>query len=357
MINDLLVQRIEAIDSACDAAARSVLNDMYRQVRVEGSRLQFPPLADVGRVWLQAIARKEIELRAEVPRVLDAASTIDDETMQALDGALKRVFNEGSYADKLEMYIESLGRSAGRYGMQFRPQDHRSDLAVALYRVGLSSALATARANIAADMQFLLSRRSSTVDLSSLMKDKITVLKKNGDRVEGVKAVVSSDSVVANAAGVLIEPGDLLRRHMSNGAEETFEVIDPGFHEAFHAIPAGYQMKVRKLGLPEAERAVQSITYNLSGPNARINQHSVDNSTNSVAVNPDAIALIGALRSEIDRLQLADDKRSDAVAVVDAVEHQVQGGKPSKVVITTLLKALPHVASVATIGQALAALF
>ena len=46
----------------------------------------------------------------------------------------------------------------------------------------------------------------------------------------------------------------MIQRKMSNGGEETYEVIDPGFHEGIGGIKAHYQMTHRKLGLPEAER-------------------------------------------------------------------------------------------------------
>ena len=89
---------------------------------------------------------------------------------------------------------------------------------------------------------------------------------------------------------------------MSNGGEETFEVIDPGFHERFHGIPAGYQMEVRQLGIPEARSAIQNITYNVTGQNARINQNSVDQSINIIELSSDMAENIRALRDEVNRI-------------------------------------------------------
>ena len=194
------------------------------------------------------------------------------------------------------------------------------------------------------------------MEFSSLMRDRLTVLKKAGAKIDDVKATVSSDTIIADAAGVLIEPGDLLRRQMSNGTQETFEVLDPGFHEAFHGIPASYQMRVRKLGLPEAERALQSITYNLNGPNSRVNQNSIDNSVNSVAVSPDVLQLIEALRHELTRMDLEVQHKANANEIIDAVEHQVQSQKPSKIAVKALLAALPHAASIASIVGAIMSL-
>jgi hypothetical protein len=143
---------------------------------------------------------------------------------------------------------------------------------------------------------------------------------------------------------------------MSNGGEETYRVLDPGFHERFHAIPAGYQMKVVKLGLPEAAKHIQHITYNFSGHNARINQNSVDNSHNVVSVNPDAVELLSALKREIFRIGLTPDQEREASELLDSAEAQLQGGKPSKPVLSALFNALPHAANVAAIASAILSL-
>jgi len=97
---------------------------------------------------------------------------------------------------------------------------------------------------------------------SKLMTDVVSLIKKNGDRTDDIQASVQDKLIFINGLNILIEPGDLIYRKMSNGAEETYKVIDPGFHEKFHMIPAGYQIKHKKLGLPEARKAIKNITYN-----------------------------------------------------------------------------------------------
>lgn len=192
---------------------------------------------------------------------------------------------------------------------------------------------------------------------AAFMTDTVSVLKQNGDLFEGIKASVQSDKIFIEGVQPLIETGDLVRRKMSNGSEETFRVLDPGFREQFHAIPAGYQMKVVKLGVPEAARHIQNITYNVSGHNARINQNSVDNSHNVVSVNPDAVELLSALRGEISRMGLTSEQEREASELLDSAEAQIQSGKPSKPVLSALLKALPHAANVAAIVSSILSLF
>jgi len=183
------------------------------------------------------------------------------------------------------------------------------------------------------------------------MTDNIKVIKSDGQEIENLKASVQKKGIYLMQSDVLIEPRDIIQRMMTNGGHETFKVIDPGFHEAFHNIPAHYQMKVQKLGIPEAEKAIQSITYNISGVNARVNNNSTDNSTNTINTNQDVVEHIALLRKEIEKIVSSNRNKKDAMEVVDAIQEQFESGSPSKAVIKTLVSALPHTGSIASIGS------
>lgn len=189
------------------------------------------------------------------------------------------------------------------------------------------------------------------MSFQNMMRDTIKVLKSDGQEIEGLKASVQSKGIYLMRSDVLVEPNDLIQRIMSNGGIETFKVIDPGFHEGLHGIPSHYQMRVQKLGLPEAEKAIQSITYNISGPNARVNNNSVDNSTNISNINSDISEHISMLRQEIQRLINVHEEQKEALELVDAIEGQFKSDSPSKAVLKTLITALPHVGSISSIGS------
>ncbi|HAS6263411.1 TPA: hypothetical protein RQK84_004312 [Vibrio vulnificus] len=192
---------------------------------------------------------------------------------------------------------------------------------------------------------------------SDMMKDKIQVLKSDGTTSPVMNASVQSKGIYLMRSDFLVEPHDLIQRVMSNGGTETFKVIDPGFYEGMgRDIPAHYQMKVQKLGLPEAEKAVQSITYNISGANARVNNNSTDNSTNVVNINSDLQEALSALKSEVERLNISDSEREEAYEVVEAIDAQCQNEKPSKVVVNALVKSLPTAASISSIGSLIVSL-
>lgn len=193
------------------------------------------------------------------------------------------------------------------------------------------------------------------MNFASLLTDRVSVLKPDGTRFDNIAASVQTKKVFINQSTPLIEPGDLIVRSMSNGAVDTMRVIDPGFHEEFHGIPAGYQMTVEKLGLPEAKMAVQSITYNVHGSNARINHQSFDMSTNIVQESTDAERLIAELRKVIDEAVLTINEKSDALDIIESVEIHFSSAKPKKSVVTAMLAALPAVGTIAeTIGKLVA---
>ena len=185
------------------------------------------------------------------------------------------------------------------------------------------------------------------------MTDTVSLLKQNGEKVEKIKASVQKNKIFIHRSDLLIETGDLIQRKMSNGAEETYKVIDPGFHERFYAIEAHYQIEVQKLGLPEARTAVQHITFNVTGNNARINQNSIDKSTNVVHISNEIHEKVSELRNEITQFVEDMNERENALQVVDAIEEQIASGNPKRAVVDVLLKGLPTIANIASIGASI----
>ena len=189
-----------------------------------------------------------------------------------------------------------------------------------------------------------------------LLTDTVTLIKRDGTTVDGIKASVQSKNIFIIRNDLLIETEDLVQRKMSNGGEETYEVIDPGFHEKLHRIPAGYHMVVRKLGIPEAKSAIQSVTFNVTGDNARINQNSVDQSINVVQMSSDVADNIEALRNEIIGT-IEESQRTEALEVVDVIEQEFKSGLPKRSVVGTLVQGLPAKGAIASIGSFLLSCF
>ena len=116
----------------------------------------------------------------------------------------------------------------------------------------------------------------------------VTLVKRNGQRIEGLRALVQSGTILTSDPKLPIEDGDEFNRTLPNGIEEQFTVIDVGFQPGLGGvIPAHYQSKVRKNTAPRP--APQQVVYNLVGANSRVNNQSTDASTNVVSVEANTL--------------------------------------------------------------------
>lgn len=195
--------------------------------------------------------------------------------------------------------------------------------------------------------------------VSILNRDKVNLMKQDGSRADGISATVAgSDLIVIKGGKHIIDVGDLLTRKLSNGAEETYQVIDPKYYERTPgASGPHYQLKVKKLGVPEASAAAQNIVYNVSGNNARVNVGSVDNSTTITNINEVVGEQLETLRKEIANLNLSPTAQTEALEVLDTVEEQFTQGKPKRSIVMALLDSLPKIATVAVAVEKISALF
>lgn len=86
---------------------------------------------------------------------------------------------------------------------------------------------------------------------------------------------------------------------------------------------------------------IQNITnYNISGHNARVNQNSVDKSTNIIN-NADTLALLAELRSKIEALDIPLTEKQSANEHLDVIDSQITSEKPSKSVVSAMINHLP----------------
>ncbi len=86
------------------------------------------------------------------------------------------------------------------------------------------------------------------------MTDTVSLIKRNGQRVDGIEASVQRGKIFIRRSDLLIESDDLIFRDMSNGSSETYVVIEPGFREKFGSISAHYQMIVQRLSNMQTEK-------------------------------------------------------------------------------------------------------
>ena len=112
------------------------------------------------------------------------------------------------------------------------------------------------------------------MNISRLLKDRVTLVKKDGRRFENLPASVQSGLIFTDNPKIPIEDGDQFERQLPSGIVDVFTVVDSGFYKRFHSIPAHYQSKVRK---NTAEAPTSSGTASRLQPHwpERTRQHSI----------------------------------------------------------------------------------
>ena len=137
------------------------------------------------------------------------------------------------------------------------------------------------------------------MSFDSLMRDKVTLIKKDGNRFENIRAFVQSDKIFTDDTAIPIEDGDVFKRTLPNGIVERYTILDAGYQQGMGGIKSHYQSVVRKQTRIDLSTQPSPIVYNLTGPNARVNIQSIDSSTNLVEVDP--TELFGQIRVAIDQ--------------------------------------------------------
>lgn len=137
-----------------------------------------------------------------------------------------------------------------------------------------------------------------------LLKDRVNLIKQDGRRFEDIRASVQSDKIFTDDPDIPIEEGDVFERTLPTGIVERYDILDAGYYTGVGGIKAHYQSCVRKQTKIDTGHKGKQVIYNLIGPNARVNVHSVDASTNLVDVKPDE--LFETIRKSIREL-VADD--------------------------------------------------
>jgi len=84
------------------------------------------------------------------------------------------------------------------------------------------------------------------MSFDSLMRDKVTLIKKDGNRFENIRAFVQSDKIITDDPAIPIEDGDVFERALPNGIVERYTILDAGFRQGMGGIKSHYQSVVRK---------------------------------------------------------------------------------------------------------------
>lgn len=179
-----------------------------------------------------------------------------------------------------------------------------------------------------------------------LMTDIVSVYDEEGNLVkEKIKASVQGGKAVHTLnADFKVDIGYFVERKLPSGIIEKFKVLEPNYCGNFHGIPAHYQMTVVNVkAIPDPSKSSTINTIHASG-NARVYQHSTDNSTNSYS-SYEYKEAIGKIKSDILDLDLDPVDQALTTKAVSKLAEEVESGTPNKDKISAYISLLPAAVS------------
>lgn len=147
-------------------------------------------------------------------------------------------------------------------------------------------------------------------------KSKFDIVGPEGELRGSTSAIHTGELIVVSDPSLVILPGDEMRRGLPNGTDETFEVVDPQFYEKMHGIPAHFQVKVRRKGT-FAHNTGGHLNITISGPNARLNLGSTDNSTNIVGDS----TVLGDIRTAVNAAVSDPVEQGKLLSAIDQLDQ------------------------------------
>lgn len=142
----------------------------------------------------------------------------------------------------------------------------------------------------------------------------IEVVAPGGTVRSRVQAWFSGEQFIIEDMGVDVRPGDEIRRPLPNGRDDVYSVTNP---TCYRTGPFGphYQVEVSRRGAMDHHKGGH-YAINVSGPNARVNINSTDNSTNV----SNSGSIFGDLRTALETGIADESYRGALLAEVDKME-------------------------------------
>lgn len=149
------------------------------------------------------------------------------------------------------------------------------------------------------------------------LKSDLKIVSPDGTIRSVERGLVDSKQIIIENTKAVILVGDEIRRTLPNGMEETFEVLDPVCFPG-PTLPH-YEVRFRRKGTFPSGAGGNYEIY-VSGPNARVNVNSHDQSHNTVITDNAFVKLRSKITTDVSDAE----ERSLLLAAIDDMQSHVK---------------------------------
>jgi hypothetical protein len=148
------------------------------------------------------------------------------------------------------------------------------------------------------------------MSFSDMTKDKVFIVKPNGERLGPYNSALSPNSCTIFDKTLDVDHGDTIARPLPSGKEEHYTVLRADFREDFHGIPGGYDLKLQKE--QQIHKLPSSVVNNVSithSTGVQVGDYNIQNMQNAFF----------SLERAIDSQNTSAESKADAKAKLKAL--------------------------------------
>ena len=191
---------------------------------------------------------------------------------------------------------------------------------------------------------------------SDLLRDRITIIGKDGNRYENLPAVVDVKKIITQEVNVPIERGDSIERELPNGRTERFTVINAHYRTGHPSmIPDFYEITYEREGARPHQSKPQPITVHISdSPQSHVN---IDSEDHSISISyGNAGYLFDEIRDLLRGTVEDSAELESLLEKVDAMEGSQEAGSFKRAYDEFIASAANHITVLLPILPALSSL-
>lgn len=144
---------------------RSAIGEIHSSINPVTDRVVNKYIESFTKITAALIIEKREGIKEDIlEKISETNHIIDSNDVQNIEIEIDKIFHESNYINRINSFVESIGRDFGRYGIQLDCQKHRFDLQVSLYKVMVVNLLNEAKMDIKNSLKLFLLKSMNVGD-------------------------------------------------------------------------------------------------------------------------------------------------------------------------------------------------
>jgi len=156
----LLKTKFDHISQECESETRTKIDSMYSSIKYENGRLNIPNLNKVVNIIVSVIRLKEERFNSEISRIFTITHGFQNaDDLQRSKELILSYFQDDQYLNRFDGFVAGVERIVSRCGGRFDRKAYRTDMAAALFSVGVKNSNRRAISSVQSELNLHMTPR------------------------------------------------------------------------------------------------------------------------------------------------------------------------------------------------------